>query len=105
MFDFDWDDANRAHLAAHDVTVDEAEQVMENDPLDLEHQADEDEERILQVGLTNAGRYLMVVTTWREDRPRVVTAFPASPGFRQLYLRERGRGHGKHRDKDPEVRE
>ena len=33
--EFDWDDANRKHLAAHKVTPAEFETVMLNGPLDL----------------------------------------------------------------------
>ena len=31
---FDWKEANIAHIARHDVTPEEAEQVVENDPID-----------------------------------------------------------------------
>jgi hypothetical protein len=34
--EFDWDDGNTRHLAIHDVTPDEFEQVLNNDPLDLD---------------------------------------------------------------------
>jgi len=30
--DFDWDDANRGHIAAHGITPEEAEQVVQNIP-------------------------------------------------------------------------
>ena len=36
--DFDWDEANRNHLARHDVTADEAEEAILGDPLDIEMQ-------------------------------------------------------------------
>jgi uncharacterized DUF497 family protein len=45
------------------------------------------EERILQVGATNKGRVLLVVTTWRKGMIRVVTAYPAPKQLRELYLR------------------
>jgi hypothetical protein len=32
---FDWDDANLAHIAQHDVSQQEAEQVILGDPLDM----------------------------------------------------------------------
>ncbi|HXB67936.1 MAG TPA: hypothetical protein VNY05_06820 [Candidatus Acidoferrales bacterium] len=32
--EFDWDEENTKHLAAHKVTPSEFEQVMNNDPLD-----------------------------------------------------------------------
>lgn len=100
---FIWDKGNLAHIAEHGVTAAEAEEVLDNDPFDLEVQLVDGEERISQVGSTRAGRVLMVVTTWRKDDLRVVTAFPASPGLRQLYLREKGHGHVKGRDKNPRI--
>jgi hypothetical protein len=35
---FDWDEANLRHVAEHDVEPFEAEEVVINDPLDLEEQ-------------------------------------------------------------------
>jgi hypothetical protein len=73
--EFDWDDANIAHLARHNVTAEEAEQVVLNDPVDLGIEVVRDEERFLSLGATARDRVLLVVTTWREDRVRAVTAF------------------------------
>ena len=36
--DFDWDDENRKHLAAHKVTPMEFEQLQLNDPVDLDYE-------------------------------------------------------------------
>ena len=87
---FDWDDANRKHVAEHGVTPSEAEEVIANDPLDLEVQLINGEERILQIGETNALRILLVVTTWRGKRIRVITAFSAPPQLRKLYADHKG---------------
>jgi uncharacterized DUF497 family protein len=38
---FDWDDANRDHLARHGVKLQEAEEVVLGDPLDIEMQTAE----------------------------------------------------------------
>jgi hypothetical protein len=35
--EFDWDDGNKKHLATHEVTPAEFEQVLNNDPLDLDY--------------------------------------------------------------------
>ena len=67
--EFDWDEANIGHLAR------EAEQVVVNDPIGLGMEIVEGEERYLNLGATLQGRVLLVVTTWREDLLRVVTAF------------------------------
>jgi uncharacterized DUF497 family protein len=82
---FSWDDANRSHIAEHGVSPEEAERVVLNNPVDLEVQIRNGEERTLQVGETDAGRILVVVTTWRDDRIRVITAFPANKKLRALY--------------------
>ena len=87
---FEWDQENRAHIARHDVTADEAEQVLINDPVDGGVQDHEGEERRVEVGITDALRVLVVITTVRGERTRVVTAYPASPAFRQFYTSEKG---------------
>ena len=85
---FDWDDANIAHIAAHGVSPSEAEEVIANQPLDLDYELREGEMRLRQVGRTAAGRILTVVSTFRGDLTRVVAAYPASKFLRTLYLEE-----------------
>jgi uncharacterized protein len=84
---FDWNDENRKHIAEHRVTPAEAEQVVLNDPIDLTLQVSDGEERIVQVGATDKGRILLIVTTWREEMIRVVTARTAPKQLREFYLR------------------
>lgn len=67
----------------------EAEQVILNDPLDFGLEIVEGEERYLNLGATVHGRVLLVVTTWREERVRVVTAFEPIKRLIQLYYKER----------------
>jgi uncharacterized protein len=74
-----------SHIAEHDVSPEEAEQVVLNDPVDLEVQIRNGEERTVQIGETNSGRVLVVVTTWRDGSVRVITAFPANKKLRTLY--------------------
>jgi uncharacterized DUF497 family protein len=62
MVRFDWDDENRTHIAAHNVSCGEAEEVINNEPFDLELQTVSDEERFVQLGETNARRILVVVS-------------------------------------------
>jgi uncharacterized DUF497 family protein len=83
---FDWNESNRKHIARHRVTTTEAEQVVLNDPLDLEMQTEDGEERLIQLGKTNKGRILIVITTWRKDKIRVITAFRAPKQLQNLYL-------------------
>jgi hypothetical protein len=56
---FDWDEANREHVAVHDVTAQEAEEVIRNEPFDLETQTDEvDGFRYTEIVETNSGESL-----------------------------------------------
>jgi uncharacterized DUF497 family protein len=89
--EFDWDEGNMGHLARHSVLPEEAEQVILNNPVDLGLEIVEREERYLNLGATLRGRVLLVVTTWREDRVRVVTAFEPIKRLIQFYYQERER--------------
>ena len=88
--EFDWDEANIGHVARHSVLPKEAEQVILHDPVDLGLEIVEGEERYLNLDAKVQGRVL-VVTTWREDRVRVVTAFEAIKRLIQFYYQERER--------------
>src|ERR1022692_3452149 len=46
-----WDDANRDHIARHRVAPEEAEQVIDNDPLDLDAETVDGEERTPSIGV------------------------------------------------------
>ena len=89
--EFDWDEANVRHVARHKVSPEEAEQVILNDPVDLGMEIVEREERYLNIGETIRGRVLLVVTTWREQRIRVVTAFEPIKRLTQIYYQQRER--------------
>ena len=82
---FLWDTGNIDHIARHDISPEEAEQVVENDPFDIARYLRNGEERLNQVGETDAGRVLVVVTTQRGEDTRVVTAHPADRDMRALY--------------------
>ena len=84
--EFDWDDENKKHLDAHKVAPAEFEQLLNNDPIDLDFELIENEERYRSVGLTNAGRLLSVVWTIRTGKVRAITAFPASVSDRKAFL-------------------
>ena len=84
--EFDWDDENKNHLAAHNVVPAEFEQLLNNDPVDLNFEQIDNEERYRSVGLTNGGRLLSVVWTIRNGRVRAITAFPASVSDRKAFL-------------------
>lgn len=84
--EFDWDDENKKHLAAHKVAPAEFEQVLNNDPIDLAFDLIDDEERYRSVGLTNSGRLLSVAWAIRNGKVRAITAFPASVSDRKAFL-------------------
>ncbi len=85
---YEWDDANMAHIARHNVTPDEAEQAMA-DPqrVVLPSYDTTAEARFAFVGVTDAGRALFVVLTLRGDQFRVVTARDAHRSERRQYER------------------
>ena len=84
--EFDWDDENKKHLAAHKVTPAEFEQMLNNDPLDLDYDLIEDEERYRSVGLTNGGRLLSAAWMIRNGKIRAITAFSAGIADRKAFL-------------------
>lgn len=90
---YQWDSGNIAHLAKHDVTPDEAEQVISNHPLDLNRQIRTNEKRLVQLGETDSRRVLVVITTMRESLIRVVTAYPAGKRLRTFYKTQKGPTH------------
>lgn len=87
---FEWDDANTGYLRRHRVSRDEFEELLQNEPLDLEYETETGEERYKSLGATLRGRILVAVWTVRRGRVRAITAYPAAKRFRALYLQHRG---------------
>lgn len=87
---FEWDEANIAHIARHDVTPDEAEEVFS----DSENVLDEDvehsraEQRFLIIGKTEQGRLLYQVFTRRGDKIRVISSRDINRKEVALYEKE-----------------
>jgi uncharacterized DUF497 family protein len=86
---FDWDDANIFHLARHDITPSEAEQVLWNDPVDVGISQVDRESRLHQVGVTNAGRMLTILSVERGVLIRVITGWIPTKTDRATYLANR----------------
>ncbi len=86
---FDWNKSNIDHIAKHGITPFEAEQAVLNDPIDLEFQRRGEESRVVQIGETDQGRVLVIVTTLRNGLTRVVTAFPAKKPLRAVYAAQK----------------
>ena len=91
---FDWDSANIRHIADHDVSPEEAEEVILGDPLemDFERSAD-DEDRWTYIGETKQGQVFQVVITLRGDKIRVVTAHEPTKRDKLLYLATKAGRH------------
>lgn len=87
---FDWDAANVAHIAEHDVKPEEAEEVLLGDPIDFGFEVVDGEERWGYIGETNEGRILRVVVTLSGERMRVVTAFEPGKQWIVFYLEQKG---------------
>ena len=86
---FIWDAGNINHIAKHAILPEEAEQVLENNPIDLGDQLRNGERRYLHLGETAEGRILTVITARSEDDIRVVTAHPSDRKARRFYLSHR----------------
>src|ERR1700726_3580107 len=93
MLLFDWDNENRTHIATHGFPC-RGSAVKKNEPFDVELQTVKDEELLVQLGETNAGRIMVVVSTWRESLIRVITAFNAPKAMKDLYLIKKGNLYG-----------
>jgi uncharacterized protein len=98
---FDWDDANLQHIAEHDVKPEEAEQIILNRPVDFGSELRSGEERIAQIGETDSGRVLVVVSTKVDEKIRVVTAWPANKSYRSYFASLKGNGNvGRAKEQD-----
>ena len=87
---FQWDGGNAdKNWHKHRVSRPECEQVFFNRPLvvqrDMEHSVEE--ERFYLLGRTDAGRFLFVVFTLRDDLIRVISARDMSHKERAAYSR------------------
>lgn len=66
------------------------EQVFSNGVALIEYQVIGDEERWLVAGRSNAGRFLTVPWTFREDAVRVITAWDSTKEEEAIYWAEKG---------------
>ncbi|HTE87007.1 MAG TPA: BrnT family toxin [Dehalococcoidia bacterium] len=88
--DFDWDAANTGHIALHNITRAEAEEVAQDSGLlSGSWQIRNGKWRLDMIGRAG-GRVLQVVITTRDPLVRVVTARAANCKERRMY-RERRR--------------
>lgn len=84
-----WNPGVVAHVAQHDVTLDEVEEVRLGDPMSADAYAG----RVMVIGPTNSGRMLAVIISHVDnDMYDVITARPASRKERRRYLQRRDAG-------------
>ena len=84
--EFDWDAANRRHIARHGVTPKEAEEAVRIEPLEAGFQQHESEGRVLCFGRTRSGRLLTILYTERRGKVRIVTAYEMTKEQERLYF-------------------
>jgi uncharacterized DUF497 family protein len=95
MLEFQWDDANRNHLAHHRVTPEEAEFAFMAEPFEIDMEEHPDDGlRFRYVGETGTGRILVLMMTWRGDSPRIITAWDAPKATKMKYLIGKANSHG-----------
>lgn len=90
---FEWDEANIAHIAKHEVEPDEAEEVFSDSSNvideDIEHSTIE--KRFLIIGKTQEGRLLYQIFTRRGDKIRVVSSRDINKKEVELYEKKASR--------------
>jgi uncharacterized protein len=83
-----WDEWNVAHIARHEVTPNQVEEVCQGDPFDLQSYKG----RIIVIGPTKTGRMIAVVLYPEgEGVYYPITARPASRKERRYYREQKGR--------------
>jgi uncharacterized DUF497 family protein len=85
---FIWDYDNLTHIAEHGLSPEEVEYALNGFTLPVEYQDWHHEERFAGMA-PPAGRFLLVITTWRDIEIRVVTAYDAPKDSVEEYLRNR----------------
>ena len=83
--DFEWDSAKaEENVAKHGVSFEEAATAT-LDPLAVEVADEVHPDRVMTIGMSIRERLLLVVTTERGERTRIITARRATADERRLY--------------------
>jgi uncharacterized DUF497 family protein len=86
---FIWDYDNITHIAEHGLSPEEVEHALNDVTMPVEYQDWHAEDRFADVGMTASGRILLILTTWRDDDVRIVTAFDPPKRLIREYLEKR----------------
>ena len=88
--EFEWDDQNLRHLAKHNISRSDAQDVFTGNHILLEYQMEENEQRWVAVGATRTGRILSIVFAVRREAIRPITGWTADKETAALYLEQWG---------------
>jgi len=84
--EFEWDAQKaRINLREHGIDFADAATVLYDDHAITIVDEHAGEERFVSIGLDALGRAVVVVYTWRDDRPRLISARRATPRERRQY--------------------
>jgi uncharacterized protein len=84
--DFEWDEAKAsANEAKHGVTFDEAAFALASDPHEVAFEDPAEPGRVHSLVMSTEARVLLVITTERALRTRIVTARKATPHEERIY--------------------
>jgi uncharacterized protein len=84
--DADWDPRKAAaNLKRHRVDFADAATVLHDEQAITVRDDEGDEERYVTIGMDALGNVLVVVYTWRGERPRLISARKATPQEREQY--------------------
>ena len=74
------------NLRKHGVDFADAGTVLHDEQaITIPDESSDDEDRFVTLGMDALGRVLVIVHTWREDRPRLISARKAAPLERRHY--------------------
>ena len=85
--EIEWDPPKAtANLRKHGVDFADAGAVLyDEQAITITDESSEDEDWFVTLGMDALGRILVVVYSWREDRPRLISARKATPRERRQY--------------------
>ena len=83
--EFEWDEGNTDHISLHDVTPEEVEHALRNNPVFLKTEERHGERRDNHLGVSESGKLMLIFTTPRHGKVRVVTAWKANRKWRSIW--------------------
>ena len=84
--DAEWDLRKAAaNLKKHGVDFADAATVLHDEQAITVRDDEADEERYVTIGMDALGNMLVVIYTWRDEQPRLISARPATPQEREQY--------------------